>query len=238
MRLILIFYSMKRLSAIHYTTILIILLGLLMNFVYYSSTGNFNSPMIEYEFVKDVKDVKNILMEDNEFKKDVIQGIHNQNLIDYAYMIAYTALLIMVFMKILKHDKKVIYNIGIIFSFLAIVGDAIENIQLFRISELLVARLDFSSHLEILILSTRIKWLSLAFALFILSFHYYKYKFIGKLFSLYSSLPLLFAVVSIFIYNENTETYFYYCIIIGFTTLILWTYISKLFRNAVSFYNI
>ena len=229
---------MKRLSSIHYTTILIILLGLLMSFVYYSSTGNLNSPMIEYEFVKEVKDVKSIFMENNEFKKDVIQGIHNQNLVDYAYMIAYTALLIMVFMKILKHDKKIIYTIGIIFSFLAIVGDAIENIQLFRISELLVARIDFSSHLEILILATRIKWLSLAFALFILSFHYFKYKFIGKLFSVFSSLPLLFAVISVFIYTENTEMYFYYCIIIGFTTLILWTYISKLFRNAVSFYNV
>ncbi|MCF6364634.1 MAG: hypothetical protein L3J35_00350 [Bacteroidales bacterium] len=228
---------MKQFSAIHFTVISLILLSLLMHYVYYSSTGSLNSPIIKYEFVKSEKDVKSIFMENNEFKKDVIEGVHNQNLVDYAYMLAYTALLFLVFMKILKHEKKIIYNIGIIFSFAAIIGDVVENIQLFRISELLVARLNFTSIVEILIIATRIKWLSLAFALFILSFYYFTKGVTGKIFAVISSLPILAAVLSVFIYIENQEIYFSYIIMSGFVALMIWTFLKKSNKSSFSFYN-
>jgi len=227
---------MKNFSSIHLTVIILILLSFLMHYTYYSSTGNLDSPIIKFEFVKNESDVKSIFMEDNEFKKEVIQGVKNQNLVDYAYMVAYTALLILVFVKILKHEKKIIYNIGIIFSFTAILGDVVENIQLFKISELLTARLNFSSSIEILILATRIKWLSLAFALFILSFYYFTKGISGKIFAVISSLPIIAAILSVFIYIENQEIYFNYIIMTGFISLMIWTFLKHTNRNSISFY--
>ncbi len=228
---------MKKLSLIQYTAILLIGLSSLMNLVYYSDTGNFDSPIIEFEFIKTESDAKQLFLENNSFKKDVIKGVHNQNLIDYAYMITYSAFLILVFIKLSKHKNKIIYTLGIIFSVLALIFDVIENIQLFKISELLVARVEFSPQINILIIVTRIKWLSIAFALFILAFHYYKFNFIGKLFALFTTIPLLTAILSVFYYTTDFINYFTKSIIFGFVVLILWTFISHLFSGSVSYYN-
>ncbi len=231
---------MKRLSLVQYSAIGLILTSLLMYYVYYSQTGNFNSPIIEYEFVQTQQDVKNIFIENNEFKKDLITGVRNQNIVDYAFMIFYTSLLVFAFGKISKSEKKKIYNLGIAFSITALIGDVFENIQLFQISELLTNRLDFSHHVDLLFIITRLKWLSLAFALFIMSFHYYRYRFSGKLFALISALPLL--TVLTFIIMGNTDDSFYTIfanfIMLGFVILMIWIFIPHNNKEkTISFYN-
>ncbi len=231
---------MKRLSLVQYSAIGLILTSLLMYYVYYSQTGNFASPIIEYEFVQSQQDVKNIFIENNEFKKDVIIGIKNQNIVDYAFMILYTSLLVLAFGKISKSEKKKIYIAGIIFSVTALISDVFENIQLFQISELLTNRLDFSHHVDLLFIITRIKWLSLAFALFILSFHYYKYKFLGKLFALISALPLLNVLTFIILSNSDDSFYkmFANFIMLGFVILMIWIFIPGNNKGKIiSFYN-
>ncbi len=207
-----------------------------MRYVYFSNTGNFDSPIIESEFVKNVDDAKIIFMQADEFKKDVIQGVDNQNLVDYTYMLAYTALLILVFIKISELENKKIYSFGITFAVIAIVGDVVENIQLFKISELLTARIDFSSEIKTLIISTSVKWLSLGFAMFILSFHYFKYKIIGKIFALLSSIPLLIAIVYIFTQSLKIELLYTTSIMVGFVLLMIWSFISKYINKSTSFY--
>ena len=166
---------MKRLSTVHYAAIGLILISLLMNYVYFNNTGKTNSPIIEYEFVKTQQDVKNIFIENNEFKKDEINGIRDQNITDYIYMIIYSSFLILVFVQINKIENKKIFNLGIVFSLSALISDVFENIQMFRISELMVNRIDFSEPVKILFIITRLKWLCLTFAMLLMSFHYYKY---------------------------------------------------------------
>ena len=232
---------MKRLSLVQYSAIGLIFTSLLMYYVYYSQTGNFNSPIIEYEFVQNQQDVKNIFIENNELKQDVILGIKNQNIVDYVFMILYTSLLVLAFAEISKSEKKKIYTLGIIFSFTALIGDIFENIQLFQISELLLNRTDFSHHVDLLFIITRVKWLSLAFALFILSSHYYKYKFLGKLFSLISALPFL-NILTFIILSNNTDDNFYTIftnfIMLGFVVLIIWIFIPENNKGKIiSFYN-
>ena len=167
---------MKHLSTVQFAAIGLVLTGILLNLAYFVHTNNFNSPIIEYEFVKKQQDVKNIFIEDNVFKKDELKGVRDQNIIDYVYMIFYSSLLILSFKRINKSENKKFFNIGIAFAFIALIADIIENIQMFRISQLLVNRLNFSSPVQYLFYITRLKWLSLAFALFLLSLHYYKYK--------------------------------------------------------------
>lgn len=227
---------MKHLSKIHYLIFTLIFLSLLMNYVYFANTGNLNSPIIEYELVKNTNDVKKILTQNNEFKKDVIQGINNQNIVDYAYMFVYTTLLILVFIKVHKFENKKIYNIGVVFAIFALITDIIENIQLFNISELLALRNDFSAEIKILIIATSIKWLSLGFAMFILSFHYFKNKIIGKLFSLLSAIPLFIAIYYIFNKSLAVELYYTSSIMLDFIVLMVWAFISKYINNNISFY--
>jgi len=227
---------MKYLSKIHYTIIVLILLSLLMHYVYYLSTGNLDSPIIKYEFVKNTNDVKSIFLQDNEFKKSIIQGVNNQNVVDYAYMLVYTFLLILTFTKISKIEKVKIFYIGILFAIIAIIADIIENIQLFNILELLTSRNNFSSEINILIIATSIKWLSLGFAMFVLSFHYFKNKIIGKIFAFFSSIPLLISIFYIFNQSSSLELFYTTSIMIGFVILMIWTFISKYIYKSVSFY--
>ncbi len=229
---------MKHLSAVHYAAIGLVLLSLLMSYVYFLNTGKTNSPIIEFEFVKTQQDVKNIFIENTEFKKEEITGVRDQNIVDYAYMICYTSLLILSFSKIAKSENKKIYYIGIVFSVIAIISDIFENIQMFQISELLVNRVDFSRLVRLLFIITRLKWLSLAFAMFILSMHYFKYKFTGKLFALLSALPLI-TVLTFIIYKDAENDFvnlFTKFIMSSFVLLMIWIFISKKVTHKINFY--
>ncbi len=229
---------MKHFSSVQYVAIGLIILSLLMNYAYFRQVGNFNSPIIEYEFVKNEQDVKNIFTENNEFKKAELKGVRDQNIIDYAYMLFYTALLILSFHNIRMTEKKNIYVLGVIFSFIALAGDIIENIQMFQISELLVNRLSFSKQVETLFIITRIKWLCLALAMFIMSVHYYKYKFTGKLFAFISALPVI-SVLALMIFKDSGNDFvkiFTTLIILSFVTLMIWIFISSKIDSKISFY--
>lgn len=228
--------EMKHLSRIHFTVFLLILTSLVMNYVYYANTGNFNSPIIEYEFVKSQSDVKNIFTDNNEFKKDVIQGVHDQNIVDYVYMIAYSLFLTFVFAKLLKFEKKNIYIFGIILVIFALITDSIENILLFNISELLTARNNFNTEIHLLMIITNIKWISIAISLFILSFHYYKNNTLGKFFAFISTLPLILGILHLITQNEILTKYFTSSIILGFVILMVWVFIPPSKNKAINFY--
>lgn len=228
---------MKSLSYVHFAAIGLILLSLLMNYIYYYHTNNFNSPIIEFEFVKNQQDVKNIFTENNEFKKNEIRGVRDQNIVDYFYMIFYASLIILVMNKIKSIENRKFYYIGIAFSIIALLSDIFENIQMFKISELLVNRVDFSQHIKLLFFITRLKWLSLAFIMLILSFHYLQYGIIGKLFALLSALPLISVIIYIFKSNENDFIkIFTSSIILSFIVLMIWIFISNIINRNVNFY--
>ena len=229
---------MKSISSVHIVAIGLILLSLLMNYVYYFHTNNFRSPIIEYEFVKNQQEVKNILMENNEFKKDEIRGVRDQNIVDYFYMIFYSSLIILAFNKISKIEQKKIYTLGIAFSIIALVSDVFENIEMFQISNLLVNRIDFSESVKILFIITRLKWLSLAFVMLILSFHYFQYGITGKLFALISALPII-SIFAFIIFKDSGNIFvklFTSFIILGFIALTLWIFISLRINKNLNFY--
>ena len=207
-----------------------------MHYIYYTKVGNFNSPIIKYEFVKTSNDVKDIFMVNGEFKKEVITGVHNQNIIDYAYMLAYSALLFIFFSKINKFEKKKIFILGIVLAIIALITDALENILLFNISELLTTRNNFSSEVEILFIVTRIKWFSIAIALLTASFHYFKYSILGKLFSILSSFAFIFGLIYFSTQNEIILGYFTNSIMLGFVILMIWVFIPKNKNKQISFY--
>ncbi len=231
---------MKRISPVQYAAVGLILLSLLMYYVYYNQTGNFNSPIIEFEFVKNQQDVKNIFVENNEIKHDIVKGVKNQNIVDYAYMFFYSSLLFFAFRKLSVFEKKKIYYLGIAFSIIALISDIFENIQLFQISDLLLNKTGFSKPVNILYIITRLKWLSLAFAFIILSVHYYNYKLLGKLFALISTLPLLSVLTLIFSGNSDNSFYtiFTSFIMLDFVILMIWIFIPhKNNKENINFYN-
>jgi len=227
---------MKQFSTIHFTVFALIILSLIMHYVFFMNTGNLNSPIVKYEFVKTSNDVKDIFMEDNEFMKDVIQGVHDQNIIDYAYMVAYSVLLLLFFSKIKEFEKRKIFIWGIIFAILALITDSMENILLFNISELLTTRNNFSSEIDILFIVTRIKWFSLAIALLFASFHYFKYSLLGKTFALFSSLSFILGIIFFINESEITMKLFTSTIMLGFVVLMIWVFIPKKDNKQISFY--
>ena len=227
---------MRKISAIQYTALIIIFLALAMNFIYYYNTGNNNSPIIKFEFSENTQEINNLFLENNELKNDVIAGVNDQNIIDYAYMIAYSSFLILIFIRLLKTEGKNIYYLGILLSVLAVISDLIENIQMFYILEMLVSKVNFSEHIIYLRIFTWIKWLSLSFALMIMSFHYFKYKLSGKLFAVISILPIVTVLLTRLNILSDYDSYFTYSVMLGFVILMTWSFISVLVSSSVSFY--
>ncbi len=229
---------MKKLSLVHFSAIGLIILSILMSYVYFLNTGNFNSPVIEFEFVKNSKDVKDIFMQDNELKYNEIKGVNDQNIVDFAYMLFYSSLLVFTLLKIKKTDNKIFFNLAIVFSVIAFLSDIFENIELFKITKYILNGNDFSEPVKMLFVITRLKWLSIAFVMFLLSFHYYKNGIIGKIFALISALPLL--TVFAFIVSKDAGNDFVKIftsfIILGFVILMIWIFISKKINANVNFY--
>ncbi len=203
-----------------------------MSYAYFTVAGNFNSPIIEFEFVKSVSDVESIFIKDNIINKNMVEGVDKQNYIDFAYMLAYSVFLALVFISISKQKNKKLFLIGILLALIAFVSDFFENVQLLNISDNLLSGNNYLQDIKYLMIFTYIKWLSLAIALFMLSFYYFRYNILGKIFSVLSSIPLIFVLFYLFMFSKQIEILFSFSVMIGFVILFIWVYSSSVFYKS------
>jgi hypothetical protein len=227
---------MKKFSIIHYIVLILITLSILIQLVYYLHTGHYNSPIIQFEFAENKKDVSELFIENDKTLTDVIQGVEDQNIVDFLYMLSYSSLLILVFLKIKRHERVLLNQTGILISFLALFFDVCENIVLFRISRALGHQMEYESFLGQLMLFTNLKWICLSLVFFILSFHYYKNGALGKIFSILSLFPLFMAFPSFFSEHKDFDIYYAYSVMLAFIILIIRIFVSKFAKNSIVFY--
>ncbi len=223
---------MKKLTFVHYIVIVLVLLSLSMSYAYFTVAGNFNSPIIEFEFVKSVSDVEGIFIKDNIINKNMVEGVDKQNYIDFAYMLAYSIFLALVFISISKQKNEKLFLIGVLLALIAFVSDFFENVQLLNISDNLLSGNNYLQDIKYLMIFTYIKWLSLAIALFMLSFYYFRYNILGKIFSVLSSIPLIFVLFYLFMFSKQIEILFSFSVMIGFVILFIWVYSSSVFYKS------
>ena len=226
---------MKKLSIIHYLSMFLIVLSIGMSIVFYMKSDHFDSPIIKFEFAQSSHDINSLFYQKDEFKSNDFYGVQNQNYLDYLFMIIYSFLLVSAFLNIYKIEKKRIFKFGIFLSTFALFFDVLENIKMFKISELLIQENDFSHLIPKLFYFTRIKWLILALSFLLLSLHYFKYQTIGKLFAILSSFPIFLGTLVLFSVIDTFEI-FSFSVMIGFLQIMIWSFISYRIDRNISFY--
>ena len=225
-----------KLSIVHISAITLILLTPAMSYVYYLNTGDFNSPVIEFEFVTETVQVLDLFTNIQGPKKEIISGVNDQNKLDFIFMFNYSFLLILVFWKLKNYEKKIICNLALILSVLVFISDIFENIQLFAITKDLESGEGFDNNIMSLIFFTRMKWYLLSVIFALLSFHYFKQRVLGKILSLITISPLILTSLSIFNDNMEINLILSNTIMLSFLVLIIWIFLSVSISPNISFY--
>jgi hypothetical protein len=218
---------MKRITLIRYTIFILIALSLFLQLAYWIHTGNFNSPIVPFEFAETKTDIKALFYINDQLQTDKIMGVDDQNIVDFFYMLSYTGLLILVFSEIKKQEHRILNSIGIILSCLILLSDALENLMLLNITEALLDSTGYIKFLGLLSIFTHIKWFGLSMIFVVLCFNYFKLGNKGKLYCIFSILPIIMSFLSFFGKNKVYDIYYAYSVMFAFIILIIRIFVSK-----------
>jgi hypothetical protein len=152
----------------------------------------FSSFIVAFEFARTPADIQLLF---SGLPETVIRNVDVGNYLDYGFMITYTTLLILSFLKFSKELNKKWLKLGAIIAIGVFVADFTENIFLLRITDNFLASAPgdtISSNLTGLHFFTWLKWggLSVSFALFYPLF--FRKKWYVGIAGVVFLLPLLF----------------------------------------------
>ncbi len=134
----------------------------------------FITPIIAFEFVRTVEDVKTIFgPEDTPARQAIIKAMDLGNKLDYIYMLLYSGLLALFSRTCARITKRKLFYIPVFLAGLALAGDALENIQLLGITAN-IETMDIGVYLDRLHPMTWIKWGSLALIFLFLAPYFFK----------------------------------------------------------------
>jgi len=122
----------------------------------------FSTPIIAFEFVQSQSEVCRLFgLPDSpdqlSMTQAMIRAMDFGNRLDYIYMVLYTSFLFFFSFVCAKNTGKRYYYAGSLLSLVILVADALENIQLLRITAKITSQ-DFGKELSLLHCFTWIKW--------------------------------------------------------------------------------
>ncbi len=139
-----------------------------------SMAQGFVTPVIAFEFAQSTQDILGIFGEtDSPERQARVRAMDLGNQLDYLYMVLYAGFLALFSLKCTSLTGKRIFQIPAGLAMVALVADALENIQLFGITARLET-LDFAPQLLALHWMTWAKWGSLALAFALLAPYFFK----------------------------------------------------------------
>jgi len=228
----------RKLSVEQISGIFLILFALIMNGSYFIITSEYSSPLVDFEFSRNQNDVTQIFTDDQGIKDDIMKGINVQNKIDFVFMIIYSSFLFLVFRKLFLIKNESIMIVGMILSVIILTADFTENIALLNITAKLQTGKEYGRDLQILIPATHAKWYMLTIVFAILSYFYFRENISGKILSVLSLLPLIFAIISIISKLLRFEILMSNSVMFSFVLLIIRVFNTKTKDTFISFYRI
>lgn len=134
----------------------------------------FFTPIIAFEFVQSQSEVCRLFgLSDSPDQLSMIKAMDFGNRLDYIYMVLYTSFLFFFSFVCAKNTGQIYYYAGSILSFVILVADALENIQLLRITAKITSQ-DFGKELSLLHCFTWIKWGGITVVFLILATYFFK----------------------------------------------------------------
>ncbi|ACL04510.1 hypothetical protein Dalk_2819 [Desulfatibacillum aliphaticivorans] len=134
----------------------------------------FATPIIAFEFAQCARDVQTLFGPAGSPEREaMVRSMDLGNLLDYVYMVLYSAFIALFSMKIAKRTGQKIYYVPAGLAALALMGDALENLRLFAIAGGLET-MEIEADLAALNVLTWIKWGSLSMAFLFLAPYFLK----------------------------------------------------------------
>lgn len=134
----------------------------------------FFTPIIAFEFVQSQSEVCRLFgLSDSPDQLSMIKAMDFGNRLDYIYMVLYTSFLFFFSFVCAKNTGQRYYYAGSMLSFIILVADALENIQLLRITAKITSQ-DFGKELSLLHCFTWIKWGGITVVFLILAPYFFK----------------------------------------------------------------
>ena len=134
----------------------------------------FFTPIIAFEFVQSQSEVYQLFgLPDSPDQLSMIKAMDFGNRLDYIYMVLYTSFLFFFSFVCAKNTGQRYYYAGSMLSFVILVADALENIQLLRITAKITSQ-DLGKELSLLHCFTWIKWGGITVVFLILSPYFFK----------------------------------------------------------------
>ncbi len=134
----------------------------------------FFTPIIAFEFVQSQSEVYQLFgLPDSPDQLSMIKAMDFGNRLDYIYMVLYTSFLFFFSFVCAKNTGQRYYYAGSMLSFVILVADALENIQLLRITAKITSQ-DLGKELSLLHCFTWIKWGGITVVFLILAPYFFK----------------------------------------------------------------
>ena len=134
----------------------------------------FFTPIIAFEFVQSQSEVCQLFgLSDSPDQLSMIKAMDFGNRLDYIYMVLYTSFLFFFSFVCAKNTGQRYYYAGSMLSFVILVADALENIQLLRITAKITSQ-DLGKELSLLHCFTWIKWGGITVVFLILAPYFFK----------------------------------------------------------------
>ena len=145
----------------------------------------FSTPVIAFEFVKSQSEVYKLFgltgsLDQLSMTQSMIRAMDLGNRLDYIYMVLYTAFLFFFSFVCAKNTRQKYYYAASFLSFAILIADAMENMQLLRITAKIASR-DFGKELFFLHWFTWIKWGGITLVFLILSSYFFKGSIYSKI---------------------------------------------------------
>ncbi|HMU82078.1 MAG TPA: hypothetical protein PKE49_15140 [Leptospiraceae bacterium] len=169
----------------------------------------FQNAIVEFELAVNSREVQAVLSQPTEELARARRTQFNYlNYADYLFMVCYSALNATIFLYVAALNRSrfrerfvgnAFIRFGLLLSFLMLAGDALENVQLLRLTSM--PEPEMSSTIKALIIFTRIKWGALFTAAILLGLAYASYSgrtgllFVGFLYATAGSIGIMSLIV-------------------------------------------
>lgn len=185
-----------------------------------------SKPIIAFEFAETVEEIHTLFGTDGSPEQaDMIRKMDQGNMFDYLYMLLYSGFLFSFALLAAKQSGQKWVYAGVVLAVLALIGDALENVQLLTITANLQSG-DFADALMRLHWFTWLKWGSLALYFLVIGIWFWGNGRFGKLISVTGILTFLLGLAS-FIQRGPTTEPFTLAVALMFLLMIIFCFTTK-----------
>lgn len=186
----------------------------------------FSTPIIAFEFIKSAEEASNLFRSTASIDGSQIkQAMDLGNRLDYVYMFLYSAFLFFFAYTVSTTYNIPIYRLGMLLAAVALLGDAMENLQLLGITSGLPSG-EIQAELDALQLWTWIKWGSLALYFLLFSTYFKTGGCYSKLIAILGIIPVVLGLAAFFHRSQLNEL-FAVSVMSMFLLIIIYCFVHK-----------